>query len=65
MQHIEDITRFIARLEEITDNNLYALNKEIGCDTEITTDVEKKVITVMERRDQLKISLIFQMKRTA
>jgi hypothetical protein len=46
MQHVEDITGYTESTEEITDNNLYALNKEMGYDTEITTDVEHKVITV-------------------
>jgi hypothetical protein len=46
MQYVEDITRYTDSLEEITDNNLNTLNKEIGYDTEIATDVEKKVITV-------------------
>jgi hypothetical protein len=27
MQHVEDITRYTDSTEEITDNNLYALNK--------------------------------------
>jgi hypothetical protein len=62
MRHVEDITRCTDRTEEITDNNLYALNKEMGYDTEITTDVEKKVITDNGKIDQLKILLIFKKK---
>jgi hypothetical protein len=46
MQHVEDITGYTDSIEEITDNNLYALNREMGYDTEITTDVEHKLITV-------------------
>jgi hypothetical protein len=46
MQHVEDITGYTDSIEEITDNNLYALNREMGYDTEITTDVEHKMITV-------------------
>jgi hypothetical protein len=46
MQHVEDITGYTDSTEEITDNNLYALNKEMGYDTEIATDVEQKSITV-------------------
>jgi hypothetical protein len=64
MQHVEDIIRYTSNLEEITDNNLFALNKEMGYDTEITTDIEKKVITVNGKFRQIKISLIFQRERT-
>jgi hypothetical protein len=46
IQHVEDITGYTDSVEEITDNNLYALNREMGYDTEITTDVEHKSITV-------------------
>jgi hypothetical protein len=46
MQHVEDITSYTNSTEEIIDNNLYVLNREMGYDTEITTDVERKVITV-------------------
>jgi hypothetical protein len=46
MQHVKDITGYIDSTEEITDNNLYALNREMGYDTEITTHMENKVITV-------------------
>jgi hypothetical protein len=46
MQHVEDITGYTDSTEEITGNNLYALNREMGYDTEITTDVEHKLITV-------------------
>jgi hypothetical protein len=46
MQHVEDITGYTDSIEEITDNNLYALNREMGYDTEIITDVEHKVIAV-------------------
>jgi hypothetical protein len=46
MQHVDDITGYADSTEEITDNNLYALNREMGYDTEITTDVGNKVITV-------------------
>jgi hypothetical protein len=30
MQHAEDITGYTNSIEEITDNNLYALNREMG-----------------------------------
>jgi hypothetical protein len=33
-------------LVEVTDYSLYALNRKMGYDTEIITDVDKKVITV-------------------
>jgi hypothetical protein len=46
MQLVEDITGYKDCTEEIADNNLYALNREMGYDTEITTDIEHKVITV-------------------
>jgi hypothetical protein len=46
MQHVEDITGYIDSTEEITDNNLYALNREMRYNTEITTDVEQKLTTV-------------------
>jgi hypothetical protein len=45
MQHVEDITGYTDNTEEITDNNVHALNREIGYDTEITIEVENKVIT--------------------
>jgi hypothetical protein len=45
-QHVEDITGYTDSTEEITDNNLYALDNEMEYGTEIITDVEKKVITV-------------------
>jgi hypothetical protein len=54
MQHVEDITRYTDSLEEITDNSLYALSKEMGYDTEITTDVEKKMITVNGKNRPIK-----------
>jgi hypothetical protein len=37
MQHIEDRSIYIDNFGEITDYNLYALNREMGYDTEITT----------------------------
>jgi hypothetical protein len=45
MQHVEDITRYNDSIEEVTDFNLYPLNKEMGYITEIVTVDEKKVIT--------------------
>jgi hypothetical protein len=59
MQHVEDITRYIDSLEEIIDYNLYALNKEKGYDTEITTDVEKKMIAVNGKNKPVKDSISF------
>jgi hypothetical protein len=54
MQHVEDITEYTNSTEDITDNNLYALNKEMGYDTEIMTDVEQKTITVNGKLQEVK-----------
>jgi hypothetical protein len=54
MQHVEDITGSTDSTEEIRDNNLYALNREMGYDTEITTDIENKMIVVNGKNRQVK-----------
>jgi hypothetical protein len=46
MQHVEDISECTDSTEEITDNSLYALNKEMGYDTKVSTNIEQKMITV-------------------
>jgi hypothetical protein len=46
MEHKEDITIYTNNEEEITYYNLYTLNKEMGYDLEIATDVKGKMITV-------------------
>jgi hypothetical protein len=42
MQYVEDIIWYKDNDDEIIDYNLYGLNKEIGYDIEITTQVEKR-----------------------
>jgi hypothetical protein len=46
MQPIENITRYTDNLVDAAGYNLYALNREMGYDTEIIIDVDRKVITV-------------------
>jgi hypothetical protein len=54
MQHVEDITGYTDSTEEIIDSNLYALNREMGYDTKITTDIENKMITANGKNRSVK-----------
>jgi hypothetical protein len=54
LEHVEDITKYTDSLEEINDNNLYALNLEMGYDTGIHLDYENKHITVNGKREPIK-----------
>jgi hypothetical protein len=54
IQHVEDISRYTDNLEEITDYNLYALTREMIYDTEIATDINRKVITICRKNRPVK-----------
>jgi hypothetical protein len=46
IQHVENIVLYTSSLIEVTDNNLFALNKEMGYDNELVVNSGRKYFRV-------------------